>query len=198
MISTLIEPSHYQIILNNIKSLRLLKNISSKKMAYDIGLNPQAYSKIENGKVINIDKYLNKICKILDIDKHELMKIDKTENFNNNYIISELLKQLDEKQEEYRALMDALDAKDRAKDTLIKIYEETIIDLKNTIKYWHDKYYRIKEKLIETESRLNEMLRNENGYTFTSKAKSSKTLGNVGGGEIISIKKYFFLCSYIL
>lgn len=59
-------------ILDNIKKIRLSKNISSKYMACELKIKPYEYSKIENGKILNINKYIDEIARILGVDKFAL------------------------------------------------------------------------------------------------------------------------------
>jgi transcriptional regulator with XRE-family HTH domain len=190
-VNPLTKPTLNQIILKNIRRLRNEKNMSSKEIAYEIGMKPPEYSKLEKGKKQNIEKYISKIAAVLCVEKYELM-MEEVENISKRSYLSEETTELLEKQkEEYIRLFKELDEKDKAtkvameaKDALIKRNEETILDLKITLKYWQDKYYRIKAKLVDAENRMKEFLKKTLRKEKPESNQSISSLGNVGGGMI--------------
>lgn len=117
------------IILFNIKRIRIENSISSKEMAYKIGIKPCDYSKLESGNKKNYEKYLSKIANILKIDKYELcINSDnrKYDNINN----SEKMEILENLELKYIEIFRTLDKLDKIKDDMIK----TLIDENKKLK----------------------------------------------------------------
>lgn len=98
-------------ISDNIKRLRILKNLSQKEVAMAIDMDQPQYSRIECGKVNPTLTTLERIAKVFEISASELIK-------ENNEIDKEINLPLLEKVK----LVDTLD--DKEKQSIL-----TIIDM---------------------------------------------------------------------
>lgn len=187
MKNKLTEPKRLETICSNIRRIRNNKGISSKKMAYNIGMKPPEYSKLEAGHKLNLENWLDKIAVKLEVNKLDLMETENVKTYKSDYINSEVIKFITEQKEELFRLFKerdkkeineqdnkSLDGQDKLKNELIEIYKEGT-------KYWKDKYYRIKAQLIKAEQRIEEFInktpRLENEISF----ESGSSLGSVGG-----------------
>ncbi len=177
------EGTLHQTIIKNIRRLRIAKNISSKEMAYDIGMKPPEYSKLEKGIKRNLDKWISKIVLKLGVEKYELMMEDVENKNKRRYMSAETTHHLEKQKDEYLRLFKELDENDKVKKALIKSNEETIRDLKHTLKYWQNKYYRLKTKLVDAENSIKEFMKKSFHKGISDTAQSSSSLGNVGGGR---------------
>lgn len=61
------------MIANKLKSIRVLKGLKTKDMAFALGITPQYLSRIESGKVDIKVSMLLKIADILEINPSELL-----------------------------------------------------------------------------------------------------------------------------
>jgi transcriptional regulator with XRE-family HTH domain len=161
------DPKQVQIILNNILRLRVAKGIMSKTMAYEIGLSPGEYSKLEGGNKHNWEKWWDKIADVLGMDKYLLMML---ESEKPDIILSP---EVAIQSEDLIQLLKALDEKDKAKEVIIEL-------LKAELAYWKAKYYREKERLIKLEIDMETTKK----ISSTDKIKSKRPLSPaiVGGG----------------
>ena len=84
-----------EIIGNNIKKYRNLKNLTLEKFAEQIGISYQNISKIENGRSFFKSETFEKICEVLEVSPAQLVSVeDLPENINNNDDIKTLLQEL--------------------------------------------------------------------------------------------------------
>ena len=60
-----------------IKEIRMMRNITQKKMAFDISIKPSKYNKIENGNLKPSFEEFKRISKYLNINLNRVFEIDK-------------------------------------------------------------------------------------------------------------------------
>lgn len=60
-----------------VKELRISKNITQKKMAFDIQIRPSKYNKIENGNLKPSFEEFKRISRYLNINLNRVFEIDK-------------------------------------------------------------------------------------------------------------------------
>ena len=150
-------PKLHQTIIDNIKKLRIKKNLTSQQVAYKASMSPSEFSKLENGHKPYIEKWLGAIAKALEVDKNELMMAE-AENLNNpSYMNPEVVRLLEKQREDFILLFKALDEKDKDKEDMITILKEDKI-------YWNQKYYRNKKRLEECEKYRNSANQRERDF----------------------------------
>ena len=71
------------IIANNVKRLRNLKNLSQKEVSLSVSIPQGQYSRIENGKVMPTIPTLEKIATLFEVSLVEFFKADDTEEAVN-------------------------------------------------------------------------------------------------------------------
>jgi len=110
-----------ELIANNIKRLREVKNLSQKEVCAASGLPQGQYSRIENGKVEPSVSTLEKLASVFEVSIGEFFK---TDNINEevNLPLLEKIKLIDTLgKEEQQALFKMIDlaiANKRMKDNL--------------------------------------------------------------------------------
>jgi transcriptional regulator with XRE-family HTH domain len=127
-----------QFIGNNIKHIRLLKNLSQEYVAEKLEISPATFSKIENNKQAINDNQLIALAKVFDVSVDWLTNFSAQQIFENvsnslfygtnstqnNHINEELIQaltlQLKEKDEQIKHLMQQLSKKDEVIYTLRK------------------------------------------------------------------------------
>ena len=164
------DPNHICIILNNIIRLRNAKGIISKIMAYEIGMSPSEYSKLEGGKKHNWEKWLDKIAEVLGVDKYILMM---TESEKPSKIKSHYDSNAIEKQNEDSVL-------------LIKTLNDSVERLTAEVEYWKSKYYREKERLIKAENEIEKISKISDVKNGKLSSNMPVSLAIVGGGIMIN------------
>lgn len=105
-----------------IKQLRVLRKLSQKEIALDIGINQGQYSRIESGKVEPTLASLRKIAEALEVSISELLSEDQDLNQEINVPLLEkvkLIEQLEDKEKDsILTIIDMAIAKKRFKDNL--------------------------------------------------------------------------------
>lgn len=176
-------PKPAQIIIAYIRRLRAAKEISSKTMAYRIGMKPAEYSKLEGGHKLNWEKWLPKIAYVLEMDTLDLMVTENVKTYKTDFTSSEFIKILMEQKEENYRIFKIVE---EDKDKLIAVYNT---DAEN----WKAKYYRIKARLIEAEQRIEEYMNKISSSENNGAYETGSSLGTVGGGLINKFKVNYFL-----
>lgn len=97
------------IVSNNIKRLRSLKNFSQKEVCLSIDIPQGQYSRIENGKVEPTISSLEKLAKVFEVSVAEFFKTDDLKDVVNLPLLEKikLIDQLNE--DEQDALIKMID-----------------------------------------------------------------------------------------
>lgn len=97
------------IISENTKRLRTLKNLSQKEVCASMGIPQGQYSRIENGKVEPTISTLEKLAKVFEVSIAEFFKTDNADDVVNLSLL-EKIKLVDQLNDEERdALLKMID-----------------------------------------------------------------------------------------
>lgn len=66
-----------------LREIRVNKNLTQEKMAESIGIQPENYSRIENGLSFPKPENIEKICFALNIELAELFQFEHLDNHND-------------------------------------------------------------------------------------------------------------------
>lgn len=69
---------------NNIKTIRVLKNLTQKYVATELGISEKWLGEIENEKVVISNEYLDKLSLTFNMSKEEIKYFHEKPIFNNN------------------------------------------------------------------------------------------------------------------
>lgn len=112
------------IVSDNIKRLRELKNLSQKEVALGVGIPQGQYSRIENGKVEPTISTLEKIAKVFEVSISELFKNNQLEEQLNLPLLEKIrmMDKLDnDEKEALLKIIDAVVSKKILKDNLANL-----------------------------------------------------------------------------
>lgn len=75
-----------------LRDLRINKELTQEKMAESIGIQPENYSRIENGLSFPRPENIEKISKVLDVEVAELFQFTSLDNYEKilNALINKL------------------------------------------------------------------------------------------------------------
>ena len=126
-------------VLEKIKNIREIKNLTQEYMAEQLGITQAGYSKIENGTTLLTLKKLIEIAKILVVDVEDILRFDIQNYFNNKNSV----------RGNNSGRMVINTETDGTSDTVKELYEDKIILLEKLLANTEDELARYKRKYGE-------------------------------------------------
>ncbi len=112
-------------VAENIKQLRVLKNLSQKEVALALDMDQPQYSRIESGKVEPTLSSLEKVARVFEVSISDLLKEKSTAETEVNMPLLEKIRLIDQLEEKERSsiltVIDMAIAKKRFKDNLSQL-----------------------------------------------------------------------------
>jgi len=82
--------SDREMIVNNIKKFRLIRNLTQQRLSEMVNMDTQYYAQIERGeRNLTLDKLID-ICRALNVHIEQVIEIDVAENEQSQEIIDRI------------------------------------------------------------------------------------------------------------